>query len=251
MDVSIIIVNYNTCKITCDCIESVLKQTKNINFEIIVVDNNSSDHSREVIPQKYPNVEFIQSEVNSGFGAANNLGAKYAKGKYLFLLNSDTLLLNNAVKLFADFAENNIKDEILGTYLLDRKGNVINSGGDLEDRIHIYVRMMYIKFPLLAHIRDLLPTRSYVINDNEVGYVTGADMFIRSDTYRKIGGFDEQFFMYSEDMDLCKRARMIGVNSRLIREPIIIHLEGKSGNASEKIRKIRIGSYKKYLKKWF
>ncbi|UVV84289.1 glycosyltransferase [Bacteroides thetaiotaomicron] len=106
MDVSVIIVNYNTKALTKSCIESIFSETCGIEFEVILVDNASSDGSKELF-QIDERIIFIESNVNLGFGKANNLGYKYATGKYIFLLNSDTLLKNNAIKLFFDFAEKN------------------------------------------------------------------------------------------------------------------------------------------------
>ena len=106
MDVSIIIVNYNTKKLIKNCINSIYKHTKDVDFEIIVSDNGSVDGSVEMIKSEFPNVILIENNANLGFGAANNRGLKIAKGKYIFYLNSDTVLLNNAVKYFFDYWEN-------------------------------------------------------------------------------------------------------------------------------------------------
>ena len=134
MDVSIIIVNYNTCDLTRNCLKSVFEQTKDIDFEVIVSDNGSKDGSIEMIKKEFPQVILIENNANLGFGAANNRGLKIAKGKYVFYLNSDTILLNNAVKCFFDYWENSPeKDTIgaLGGNLLNEDGNVIHSGTDL------------------------------------------------------------------------------------------------------------------------
>ena len=102
MDVSVIIVNYNTLGLTSDCIESIIAQTSTVEYEIILVDNASTDGSKEVFAQD-KRIKYIYSDRNLGFGRANNLGIREAKGRYLFFLNSDTILLNNAVKLFFDY----------------------------------------------------------------------------------------------------------------------------------------------------
>lgn len=100
MDVSIIIVNYNTKELTRNCLRSIFDQTKDVDFEVIVSDNGSTDGSIEMIRAEFPQVILIENNANLGFGAANNRGLKIARGKYVFYLNSDTVLLNNAVKLF-------------------------------------------------------------------------------------------------------------------------------------------------------
>src|SRR5690348_12526562 len=129
MNVSIIIVNYNTKDLLSNCIGSIYSNTKDVDFEIIIVDNASIDGSQELIKEKFPEVVLIESEVNLGFGKANNLGAEFAKGDYLFLLNSDTILQNNAVFYFLDFYKknNNLNIGCLGGMLVDENGEIIHS----------------------------------------------------------------------------------------------------------------------------
>ena len=115
-DVSIIIVNYNTMDLTRNCLKSVFEQTKDISFEVIVSDNGSNDGSIEMIKSEFPQVVLIENNANLGFGAANNRGLKMTKGKYIFYLNSDTVLLNNAVKNFFDYWENSPEKEKIGAF---------------------------------------------------------------------------------------------------------------------------------------
>ena len=129
MDVSVIIVNYNTKRLTMECINSLRKHIANISYEVILVDNHSTDGSQELFAAM-DGITYLYSKENLGFGRANNLGAKYAKGKYLLLLNSDTLLLNNAIEEFFCYMETaSAKIAGVGCYLLDIKGNVIHSYG--------------------------------------------------------------------------------------------------------------------------
>lgn len=104
MDISIIIVNYNTKELTKNCIDSIYEKTKDIEFEVILVDNDSNDGSKELF-ERDKKIEFVEAGKNLGFGKANNLGLTRATGKYIFFLNSDTILVNNAVKIFFDFCE--------------------------------------------------------------------------------------------------------------------------------------------------
>ena len=103
IDVSVIFVNYNTCKLTCEAIQSVYRFTKKLNIEIIVSDNNSADNSIATIKNKFPEVIIIENKQNLGFGKANNKGIEIAKGKYLFFLNTDTCLINNAIEILFNF----------------------------------------------------------------------------------------------------------------------------------------------------
>ena len=105
MDVSIILVNYKTKDLTINAIKSVIEKTQGINFEIFVVDNNSKDGSIEAIEKEFPNINIIKNPINAGFGAANNLAINQAKGKYILCLNTDTLLINNAIKIMYNFME--------------------------------------------------------------------------------------------------------------------------------------------------
>lgn len=133
MDVSIIIVNYNTKNLTKDCINSIYEQTAGLEFEIIVSDNNSKDGSIEMIKESFPNVILIENNENLGFGRANNKGLAVATGKYIFYLNSDTILLNNAVKIFFDYFEKHNNENIgaLGCNLQNKDGETIHSFGQI------------------------------------------------------------------------------------------------------------------------
>lgn len=123
MDVSVIVVNYNTRQLTDDCISSIVDKTKNVSYEIILVDNHSTDGSREFFTND-SRVHYVYSNENLGFGRANNLGVEKARGKYLFLLNSDTVLLNDAISMLFSKMEELSDVGCLGTMLLDAKHNV-------------------------------------------------------------------------------------------------------------------------------
>ena len=120
MDVSVIMVNYNTLELTKNTINSVMEKTKDLNYEIILIDNASTDGSVEFFEKEYKDkIIFIKNNENLGFGKANNKGIEIAKGKYVFLLNSDTLLINNAIKILFDFMEKNKNCGVCGGNLFD------------------------------------------------------------------------------------------------------------------------------------
>ncbi len=230
MDVSIIIVNYNTCALTRNCLKSVFEQTKDIDFEVIVSDNGSKDGSIEMIRTEFPQVILIENNLNLGFGAANNRGLKIAQGKYVFYLNSDTILLNNAVKCFFDYWENSSdKDKIgaLGGNLLDDKGNVIHSGGKfprpLIEIVRLAGRLMIVLWCWIFGIKHIRKDKDTYIKDVE--FVTGADLFLKNNEY---AFFDENFFMYYEDVNLQYQLKKENYKIYLIDSPKIIHLEGMS-----------------------
>ena len=136
MNVSIIIVNYNTKKLLSDCLKSIYEQTKDLEFEVIVSDNGSTDGSIEMLKSDFPQVILIENNANLGFGTANNRGLSVAKGKYIFYLNSDTILKNNAVKYFFDFWENSPEPEKIGGL----GANLLNSAGET---IHSYDKNLF------------------------------------------------------------------------------------------------------------
>ncbi len=227
MDVSVIIVNYNTKSLIKDCIQSILDQTKGIEYEIIVVDNNSIDGSQDMIKKHFSNVILIESKENLGFGKANNLGSNIAKGKYLFYLNSDTILSNNALRIFYDYAEQSkLPIGALGCILKGTNGDNCHSYGnfitiksELKNSLGRYLRFLkdsdHLNPPSIDSIKD-------------VDYITGADLFVPKSVYDSIGGFDPIFFMYCEEADWEFRMEENGLKRFIIPGPEIVHLEGGS-----------------------
>lgn len=247
MDVSIIIVNYNTKQLLADCLTTVFEKTKDVAYEVIVVDNASIDDSEEYIKKRYPSVKWINSGENLGFGRANNLGAKYATGKYLFLLNSDTLLLNNAIRIFFDYAESHQHERIgtLGSWLLDKDEKTNNSFGFFPCTTN------EIKY-LLGKYQ--LPSLNDITEEKEVDYITGADLFIEKRLFDGLDGFDKNIFMYYEETDLQYRLALRGLSRKIIPGPRIIHLEGGSfENKGLSLKRFLMAqtSYNYYLRKNF
>lgn len=225
MNFSIIIINYNTFEYTKNCLDSIFKNLSDGNFEIIVVDNASPDGSGKRLREIYQNkVKFILNPKNSGFGAANNLAAKMAQGDFLWFLNSDTLInkvdLNEIKNIF-------VKNEKLGVVSLDLL---------LENQ----KRQGYAYGDFLS-IRNLLKRLSNVGKDFgdciSVDWVSGASMIIRKDLFHKLGGFDENFFMYFEDMDLCWRIKKRGYLVWFLKNYSIIHFGGKSSTDFRKMKR--------------
>lgn len=249
MDVSIIIVNYNTKHITHNCIESIVSFTKNISYEIILVDNASSDGSIDFF-KEYEGIRFINSEVNLGFGRANNLGLTKASGKYIFLLNSDTLLLNNAVKDFYDAMELEIENiACLGTKLLAEDGVTENNSYGVFPTINsIFKSLFNIYLPFTKSKTNLNTADTF-----EVNYIIGADLFIRKKVIDELGLFDPDFFMYFEETNMQLRYNKAGYKNKIISAPKIIHLENGSDMGSKRYsyvsRKYYFTSMFLYLKK--
>ncbi len=221
IDVSIIIVNYNTKQLLANCIQSIYGQTDKIYYEVIVVDNASSDGSEEYIRLQFPNVIWINSRENIGFGRANNLGVSQATGKYLFLLNSDTILKNNAILMFYQYMESYAKiDKIgaIGCWLLDNGDNLNFSCGEFPTPRSEF---SYIW-------KKIVKRKPMALATKDVDFITGADLFLPKDVFRKMGGFDSNIFMYYEETDLQYRMTKSNLKRRIIMGPQIVHLEGGS-----------------------
>lgn len=234
MQVSIIIVSYNTCRLLCDCLNSIYQQTKELDFEVIVVDNASKDDTCQVLELSYPQVRLIRSAENLGFGRANNLGVQYASGKYLLFLNSDTLFRNNAAKYFCNYMEAHEHEDIgaIGSWLLTKEGKVNHSYG-------IFPTPGRELKSYISAIGQKLSRRSRSENDilgiplKWVDFVIGADLFMKKIVFEQIGMFDSAFFMYYEDTDLQYQMRKIGLKRGIITGPEIIHLEGVSSGGTK------------------
>lgn len=255
MDISVIIVNYNTKDVTRQCLNSIFEKTKDVQFEVIVVDNDSSDGSKEML-SSYNGIKYIQSGTNLGFGKANNLAYTYASGKYILLLNSDTYLLNNAIKLFVEeFEKMDESVGCIGCRLKDPNGNYNHSFGQIPDlkgamkaAVGFYLKPFGIRFRSFDE-------RNYDCYDVfEVGYVMGADLCIRKSVIEKQGLFDPDFFMYYEESEMQNRYKKNGFKSMIVSGPEIVHLENASTKKqgkkyTYKNRRMFFGSYILYMKK--
>lgn len=243
MDVSIIIVNYNTKELLKACIESIYKQRMAVSYEIIVVDNDSKDGSGQMVKDFFQEVILVQSKENLGFGRANNLGVRYASGDFLFFLNSDTLFLNNALDFFVEFYKNNkFKIGALGAILSDSEKNYCHSYGPfitpkllIKDIISKYTNVIgKVSNAQNAYLHPSEVTSTYI----RVDYITGADLFVPKGVVKEIGVFDPIFFMYCEEVDWQKRMDMSGYERLIIPGPEIVHLEGASAPSKTKHRSL-------------
>lgn len=230
MEVSIIIVNYNTQLLTCACIDSIIAKVTGLDYEIILVDNASTDGSQEHFCRD-ERIKFIEAGMNLGFGKANNLGVKQAKGDYVFFLNSDTLLLNNAIYEMWRYCEEHKSEKIggLGCILCDGNYKRCHSYAKLstwKDIVWSYFWSPYSR----AKAKRIMKIDSEEESKEafEVGYVTGADLFVPRKVIDECGSFDPDFFMYSEESEMQWRFRKHGYKNMIIKSPKIMHLEGMS-----------------------
>jgi len=227
MDVSIIIVNYNTSQLVCDCVSSIIHQTEGVDYEIIVVDNHS-DSDVSIINQTYHHqVKLIVLEDNLGFGRANNEGLKVATGRNILFLNPDTVLLNNAIKILCDVLDHNEATGACGGNLYDEYMQPALS----FRRQFPGIRMEF--FEMSAHkLENIFYHNNWMFNHTEaplkVAYITGADLMVKRKVIEITGGFSPAFFMYNEDTDLCLRIHRQGYEILSVPFAKIQHLEGKS-----------------------
>jgi GT2 family glycosyltransferase len=231
MELSVIIVSYNVKGYLKDCLRSVLKASGNIDCEIFVVDNNSQDSSGEMVRNEFPEVRLILNTVNSGFSAANNQAIKLSKGKFVLLLNPDTLVDEDAFSKCIDFMNSHPDAGALGVRMVNGKGRFLpESKRSLPTPSTAFFKTFGFSslFP-----RSRLFNRYYLShadsNETSVAEVlAGAFMFIRREALLKAGLPDEDFFMYGEDIDLSYRILRAGYQNYYFPGVQIIHFKGKS-----------------------
>ena len=234
MKVSIILVNYNSSALLRQCLKSIYEQTKEIPFEIIVVDNASSDNSREIVCSEFSNVQLIKSAENLGFSRGNNLGASLAKGTYLLFLNTDTILFENSIKVLSDFLDKHPDVGAIGPKILFEDGCFQLSSGRLPNLFREFIDK--IVYSLARKWRKVIcPLLERWHNTaKSVGWLTGACLMVRQSAFSQVNGFDENLFMYFEDKDLCKRINASGWQIMYYPSTSTIHLLAGSSSSVDK-----------------
>lgn len=264
IDLSIIIVNWNTQKLLRDCLGSIFKYTKGLNYEIIVVDNGSADGSVEFIKSltssrvnelKNPLInnsliknkiiiKLIKNKNNLGFAKANNQGIRIAKGDYILLLNSDTKITENAFKKMVNFAEAKPKLGIAGPKL-------INPGDRVQKSTAPFYTLPVTAFSLFGGDRWL--RRSYQ-QPQQVDWVEGSCFLVKKKVFNQVGLLDEKFFMYVEEMEFCYRSSRAGWQTWYYPEAEVYHLiRGSSANRQKAVDWIHQGLiyfYQKHFADW-
>jgi len=261
--VSIIYVNYNTSGLIINSIISLQDQCRDIPFEIIIIDNSSSDKEKEILLSRFPdeeNVKIILSVTNLGFAKANNLGAFHSTGKYLFFLNPDTLILNDVLKTFYNFLETcDQKIVACGGNLLNPDLSPTSSYGNFPGILLELCNIgLGLSILLNGYYKKHVAISCKVSDELKriVPYIVGADLFIRSESFNSIHGFDENYFMYYEETDLFLRLKKSGLESHLLPNAKIIHYEGGAIGKSDAKNfnygkfEILLKSKMYYYKKW-
>lgn len=233
MDLSIIIVNWNVRDLLKRNLTSIFEKTKNISFEVIVVDNNSGDGSKEMLKEMASwcsSLKLILNDFNAGFARANNQGAKAATGRYLLFMNPDMELVENSAEKLVKFLDENRNVGACTATLFYPDGKIQNN----IKRDPTFWPQFFILLKLHHFLKWLPAVKNYLAKDFDyektqvIKQIMGAFVFIRRDLFEKIGGWDEDYWLWWEDVDLCKRIRKAG--ETIFYTPItkIIHYEGKS-----------------------
>ena len=238
IDLSIIIVNYNVKDLLENCVNSIFSSVKNLQFEIIIVDNNSYDGSVAHLKKKFSDnscIKIIENKINLGFGKANNIGAREAKGKYLLILNPDTVLQEDTIEKTLDFYKLNPGMGALSCKLIMPNGKL-----DMACRrsfptpsVAIY-RMLGLSkiFPNNGIFGKYNLTYLDENQTYEVDSICGAFMLMRKDIFDQVKGFDEDYFMYGEDLDICFRIKQAGYKIYYYSGTSVIHFKGESTRKS-------------------
>lgn len=235
MDVSVIIVNWNTRDMLKDCLKSIYAQTNGIRFEVIVVDNASGDSSCQMVRNYFPNVILIENLRNKGFAAANNQGMTIARGRNVLLLNSDTRVLDKAVVKTVTFADANPAAAVVGCRVLDRNRTVQQSCFMFPSIINLLLSCSYL-YKLFPQSRFFAREQMGWWDKNDVrqvDVVSGCFMLVTRRAIEHVGMMDERFFMYAEETDWCYRFRLAGWKVMFTPESEIIHLGAQSTRKSE------------------
>ncbi len=245
MDLSVIIVNYNVRYFLELCLSSVFASTSLIDAEVIVVDNNSTDESCEMIKSKFPSVVLIANKENIGFSKANNIGVKKAKGRFLCILNPDTIVADDTFKKLIKFSKSKNKLGIVSCKLIDGAGNFLP-----ESKRNIPTRSIALK-KLLGSSKNYYASD---LSNEEVGKVSvfvGAFMFLEKKLYVQVGGFDERYFMYGEDIDFSFSVLNAGFDNYYFGKTTIIHFKGESTLKDNNYAKRFYGAMKLFYDKYY
>jgi len=224
MEVSIIIINWNTKELVLSCVESVYKSISKLSFEVIVVDNGSQDGSVEALKKlRFKNLKIISNEKNLGFAKANNIGITIAKGKYILLLNSDTEVKKRVIDKMVEFGKGKDDVGVVGAKLLNKDGSLQESVFNLPTLTRVVRQYWFGQKGLLD---KLSPKGEQPV---EVEAVVGAALLITPRARKEVGILSEKYFMYFEDLDYCRRVRKAGMKVYFLPSAEIYHYHGASG----------------------
>lgn len=256
MQLSVIILNYNVRYFLEQCVLSVQKALEGIDGEIIVVDNASSDTSCQMIKEKFPNVTLIENKENLGFPKGNNIGVDYAKGEYICILNPDTVVAENTFTRILNTKNWQLNAGIIGCKLIDGSGKFLpecKRGVPTPWVAFTKIFGLYKLFPKSSWFNQYYAMHLNEDQSGEVDILVGAFMVMKRDLYLEVGGFDEDCFMYSDDIDLSYLVKKTGYSNYYFSDTTVIHYKGESTVRDElymkRFREAMQFFYKKHFKK--
>ena len=231
-DISVIILNWNTRQLLQESLQSLLDPPPEINVQIIVADNNSDDGSPEMVQALFPNVTLVANPGNIGFGAGNNRAVPFATGRYVLFLNSDTRVMEGALQTLVAYADANPDIGILGPKLLNADGSLQYSCRRYPNLATGFFRNTPLGrlFPHNRFASDYLMQDWDHASPHDVDWVSGAALMMRRELLDQIGAFDEAYYMYCEDVDLCWRANHADWRVTYLPDAVIYHYIGKSSD---------------------
>jgi GT2 family glycosyltransferase len=249
IDISLILVSFNTCNVLRESLESVTREQGSLRLEIFVVDNNSHDGSVAMVEADFPHVRVIQSDVNLGFGAANNAALELARGKYVVLLNSDAFLCPRSLELSIRYMEENQKVGLAGGRLVGRDFSLQPSARMFPSILSDFLVLTGLahRFPKSHFFGQFDRTWADPMQPAEVDWVPGAFSIIRAEALHQVGFFDPEFFLYSEEVDLCRRIQQGGYKIMYWPDIVVVHIGGES---SRQIKTLEMSSAGAQLVRW-
>jgi hypothetical protein len=239
-DVSVVIVNWNTRDILRNCLKSIYEQTGDVALEVIVIDNASSDGSAEMVRKNFPKVNLIENSENRGFAAANNQGITIAEGRYVLLLNSDTIVLENAIDKTLSFADAHPEAAIVGCQVWDDSDTIQMTCFRFPSVFNLFLSAFWLN-KFFKHNRIL--GREWMLwwgrdSEREVDVISGSFMFVKRKAIEEVGLMDEDYFLYYEETDWCYRFARAGWKILFWPGAKILHWHG--GRNSSKQESLRM-----------
>lgn len=232
MKLSVVILCWNDRRVIGDCLRSIYKETKELDIEVIVSDNGSTDGSVEYIEQHYPATIVIKNKENLGFARGNNEGIKHSCGKYVLILNPDTIIHNRTLEKWIAFADHHPEAGAFGCRVLNADGSFQQSARPFPTVRRSWIAALYLR--PLAYLSDLFIADTYTgwngMSEKVIDWQSGCCVMFRSELLKQLGGFDGQFFYHFEEVDLCRRVWNAGFCILYTPDALITHLGGQSVN---------------------
>jgi GT2 family glycosyltransferase len=243
-DASVIIVSFNTKGILRECLESVERESDGLRIEILVVDNHSSDGSPEMVEKEFPRVRMLRSSINLGFGAANNLAIQAAGGRYVVLLNSDAFLCSGSLRTAVNNMDLHPEVALAGARLVGRDFSWQPSARMFPSVLSdaVVLTGLAARFSKSRFFGNFDRTWADPLEPAQVDWVPGAFSIIRAQVLEEVGLFDPRFFMYSEEVDLCRRIKRAGYQIWYWPDILVIHVGGESSRQVKDLEHSTSGS---------